>query len=317
MAFKLIPAAQIIGPITSADVLYYSTVSAEPDTLILSVSAAGGTDEAGNEYLPGETAYIQAGSLWLALQNTGAAIHAYASAAGENHWNGIGVLAFGLTDPALLTGPFFTLSTPLVIGSGTRSTAAAAEIAGPAALADAAAPAAAAGWAQPFGSAGALNVVDGGDGSTYDMQRLTLPVGAQTITHADGTVTLASAPVAARTYKVNARVVFRGSAAAGTAGFFFTGPAASGSSVEQQCWSYPAGSPVIPSITGAVPTAGYGAGFTSPTLATTGFMIYKVTDAIITFSAAGTLGLAAVANVAGDNVSIFAGGFLQLEPVVA
>jgi hypothetical protein len=152
----------------------------------------------------------------------------------------------------------------------------------------------------------------GADTNTYDVQRLTLYTTAtQTFNSTSGTaITRLTAPVAAGTYKVRARLRFTTAAAAGNAEINFTGPAtslcelggswrvpgSSGSSLEQE-------------------TTGLGGVFTSFGLNSGGQAFYL--DGIVTFSAAGTLVMQGTCTSAADTWTTVPGCTFELEPATA
>jgi hypothetical protein len=161
------------------------------------------------------------------------------------------------------------------------------------------------------GAGGAVQVISGNDGNTYDTQRLTLKTtGTQTFSTGSGQpITGLSAPVAAGTYKLRARIRFTTSAAGGNAQINFTGPATSLCELGGD-WA------VISSSGSNLPQAEttLGGAFTSIGL-NSGGQVFTL-DGIVTFSAKGTLVMQGTGAVA-DPWTTVAGCTLELEPVTA
>lgn len=155
----------------------------------------------------------------------------------------------------------------------------------------------------------------GGDTGTYDCERLTAVIAQQTVTSSP-TVTLASAPVGASTYHVKVLVPYRGALSAGTAVFAFTSPTASVETTVYRNALSSAGFGANGTVTWSInPQSSFTGTFTSPTLSTTSVNVLEV-DAIVTFSASGTLAFTCKAGTAGDNVSVFT-GYMEVMPVIA
>lgn len=191
----------------------------------------------------------------------------------------------------------------------TRTTPELLEVQGTAAVQNASVPASLSGWAKPFAQSGALNVVDGTDGNTYDTQSNTVFVGGAGFTiNSTSPQTILSHAVGARTYKIEVWLVISNATAADSAGFAFSGPSASLILLDFE------------SVTTGTAVPGYAA----TNSLTTQFNGQGVggnqrikAQGTVTFSASGTLAFTGKELVATNTVTVFAGSRMTITPVVA
>jgi hypothetical protein len=196
-------------------------------------------------------------------------------------------------------------------GSPTSATTTLWEVQGATALANAGAPASVTGYAEPYATSGALGVVDGTDGNSYDTERAVADAAAsQAITAVNATyqnVTGAAWPVAARSYDIDVECTYT-EAAAGTPRFQFTSPAFSTAWLTAR-WQQNNASASFGgrSLAALGPVAG-------PVMA--GNAQILTLRGRVTFTAAGTLQLQANTSVMGDSYT-FNVGRMTVCPVVA
>jgi len=206
------------------------------------------------------------------------------------------------------------MGTATATADPTPATTAYLEIQGTSALLDQPAPTAVTSYAMPFASGGALNVVDGTDGNTYDTQRLTLWNNGQTITATSGTpaaVTNLSAALGARSYRAKTYIAYKGGSAAGTPTFTLT--ATGTQTFTAGTWEFTTNSPTAATVTEG--------GFTSFPAATTGLTMQTSIckcefECLTTFSVAGTMSVTGYTSSATDSI-IIEGAYLEISPLVA